>query len=66
MHESTRQKLLDTPAIDVNIKPERVNINSDGQLIVDWLENGQVHETVYDANWYYHNSNFKKKTHRQV
>lgn len=51
VHESTRQKLLDTPAIDVNIKPERVNINSDGQLIVDWLENGQVHETVYDANW---------------
>jgi hypothetical protein len=22
-------------------------------LIVDWLENGQAHETVYDANWYY-------------
>ena len=51
MHQSTKQKLLDTPAIDVNIRPERVNINSDGQLIIDWIENGQVHETVHDANW---------------
>lgn len=51
MHEATKQKLLDTPSIDVNIRPQSLNVNSNGQLVVDWIENGQLHETVYDANW---------------
>jgi len=50
--QATQQKLLDSPSIDVNIRPERLNVSSDGHLLIEWTEKGQTHKSLYDADWY--------------
>ncbi|KAI9552810.1 hypothetical protein GHT06_020690 [Daphnia sinensis] len=49
--KSTKQKLIDTPSLDVNIRPERLNVNKDGQLVVEWVEKGQSHSSIYEPEW---------------
>ncbi|KAF2358772.1 protein of unknown function DUF971 [Trinorchestia longiramus] len=50
MDSSTKQKLLDTPALDVNIRPKTVSINEEGWLQIVWNDK-EEHKTVFDPKW---------------
>ncbi|XP_046394006.1 gamma-butyrobetaine dioxygenase-like [Ischnura elegans] len=49
----TRQKLVDTPSLDVNTKPKSFYVNEKGQLIVTWMENEDEHISTFDSSWLY-------------
>uniref|UniRef100_T1IZY7 Gamma-butyrobetaine dioxygenase n=1 Tax=Strigamia maritima TaxID=126957 RepID=T1IZY7_STRMM len=54
IHPETRQKLLDSPLISASIKPKSLEVNSDGDLTIDWPENklgSDDHRSVYGAAW---------------
>ena len=52
MHQLTKQKLLDTPSIDINIQPHSLTIDENGRMIVEWKEkNDEIHRTVYNSDW---------------
>lgn len=53
VHEETRQKLLDTPSLDVGIKPKSLTVTDSGNLVISWQENGQDHISTYDYSWLY-------------
>uniref|UniRef100_A0A6A7FM21 Gamma-butyrobetaine dioxygenase-like n=1 Tax=Hirondellea gigas TaxID=1518452 RepID=A0A6A7FM21_9CRUS len=46
----TKQKLLDTPALDVNIRPKSVAISEAGNLKIVWDEPDQ-HESFFEPKW---------------
>ncbi|XP_042878598.1 gamma-butyrobetaine dioxygenase-like isoform X1 [Penaeus japonicus] len=49
---STKQKLVDTPNLDVNLKPLSLTINAEGMLQISWAEaDGQEHISIYDPAW---------------
>ncbi|KAK4316303.1 hypothetical protein Pmani_012523 [Petrolisthes manimaculis] len=48
---STKQKLVDTPALDVNIKPLSLTISENGMLEITWSEDGDIHKSEYDPVW---------------
>ena len=48
MDTSTKQKLVDTPILDVNLKPKILDVNRSGELEITWDDN---HVTKYDAEW---------------
>ncbi|CAG2053397.1 unnamed protein product [Timema podura] len=52
VHEETRQKLLDTPSLDVGVKPKSLNVTDQGNLVIRWLENGNDHISNFDSSWY--------------
>nr|CAD7460450.1 unnamed protein product [Timema tahoe] len=52
VHEETRQKLLDTPSLDVGAKPKSLNVTDQGNLVIRWLENGNDHISNFDSSWY--------------
>lgn len=49
--QSTKQKLVDTPLLDVNVRPESLFINSKGQLEIMWSEESGSHKSEYDPHW---------------
>ncbi|XP_076058751.1 gamma-butyrobetaine dioxygenase-like isoform X2 [Oratosquilla oratoria] len=51
---STKQKLVDTPSINVNIRPRSLCINEEGHLQVSWPEEGgREHHSVFEPEWLY-------------
>lgn len=50
-HHATKQKLIDSPSIDVNIQPQSLTINAEGKLVMEWPEGHGTHLTVYDPDW---------------
>lgn len=49
---STKQKLVDSPTLDVNVKPLSLTINTEGKLEITWREeNGAIHTSEYDPAW---------------
>ncbi|CAG0886700.1 unnamed protein product, partial [Darwinula stevensoni] len=50
LHPETRQKLLDTGSLDVNIRPSAMQVNEEGRLEVLWPDG---HRSVFDASWLY-------------
>lgn len=53
MDTVTRQKLLDTPALDMNIKPNSVRVTESGNLVISWRENGgQQHVSTFGSSWF--------------
>lgn len=47
---NTRQKLLDTPLLDVNITPKLKQVNEHGQLVIVWSDDTE-HVSVFDPHW---------------
>jgi len=55
---ATQQKLLDTPSLDVNIRPESVAVES-GSLRIEWPD----HVSTYTPEWLYkYGQSFMNKT----
>ncbi|KAA0191833.1 hypothetical protein HAZT_HAZT010520 [Hyalella azteca] len=50
MDPSSQQKLLNTPALDVNIRPKTVSINEAGSLEIVWNDD-ELHTSVFDPKW---------------
>ncbi|GAB6022827.1 hypothetical protein CHUAL_006923 [Chamberlinius hualienensis] len=48
VHPDTNQKTLDTPTLDVNIRPKQLTVLSSGELLVEWPGD---HRSIYGANW---------------
>ncbi|XP_045103370.1 gamma-butyrobetaine dioxygenase-like isoform X3 [Portunus trituberculatus] len=48
---STKQKLVDTTALDLNVKPESLIINSEGHLEIVWSDKSGSHKSEYGAEW---------------
>ncbi|XP_022242920.1 trimethyllysine dioxygenase, mitochondrial-like, partial [Limulus polyphemus] len=53
IHPDSKQKLVDTAELDVNISPKSFQVNEDGQLEVTWKENQKEHVSVYESHWLY-------------
>ncbi|GLH11188.1 MIP04111p [Gryllus bimaculatus] len=53
VHEETRQKMLDSPSLDVAIKPKSLTVTNNGNLVITWHENGQDHVSTFDSSWLY-------------
>ncbi|XP_043244182.1 gamma-butyrobetaine dioxygenase-like [Amphibalanus amphitrite] len=50
----TRQKLLDTPALDPKIKPKALQINDRGDLVITWQSHGgEEHVSTFTNDWLY-------------
>ncbi|XP_064480539.1 gamma-butyrobetaine dioxygenase-like isoform X2 [Ornithodoros turicata] len=54
VHPDSKQKLVDTAALDFNVRPQQMAVTPDGSLDIIWNE-GQ-HESVYDPIWLYKNA----------
>jgi len=50
-HSGTKQKLIDSPTIDVNIHPTSLNVDGEGNLVLDWSEHDGTHQTVHNPDW---------------
>ncbi|XP_064114241.1 gamma-butyrobetaine dioxygenase-like isoform X1 [Macrobrachium nipponense] len=49
---STKQKLVDSPTLDVHVKPLSLTINQLGRLEINWREvTGEIHTSEYDPAW---------------
>lgn len=55
IHPDSKQKLVDTAALDVNVKPQHMEITADGCLDIAWNETGGQHTSLYDPLWLYRN-----------
>ncbi|KAG0713455.1 Gamma-butyrobetaine dioxygenase [Chionoecetes opilio] len=55
---STKQRLVDPTLLDLNVKPESLIINSEGQLEITWAEKNGSHKSLYDSQWYVFRSQF--------
>lgn len=56
VHPETKQKLLDTPSLNVNLRPKSLTVTDDGQLLIEWPngDGGKAaskHRSVYDPYW---------------
>ncbi|KAG1673058.1 Gamma-butyrobetaine dioxygenase [Nymphon striatum] len=47
---STKQKIMDSPSLDVNIVPKVKQVNENGQLDIIWADD-EGHHSVYDSHW---------------
>ncbi|KAK8748261.1 hypothetical protein OTU49_016393 [Cherax quadricarinatus] len=50
---STKQKLVDSPSLDLNIKPLSLTMNDAGKLEIIWSEEDEAHKSEYDPVWLY-------------
>ncbi|KAG7170366.1 Gamma-butyrobetaine dioxygenase-like 3 [Homarus americanus] len=48
---TTKQKLVDSPVLNLNIKPRSLTINNAGKLEITWSEEGELHKSEYDPAW---------------
>lgn len=49
---STKQKVLDSPTLDVHVKPLSLTINNAGKMEIMWREtSGEIHTSQYDPAW---------------
>lgn len=52
IHPETLQKTLDTPSLDVNIRPKSLTIESTGHLSIEWPSSeSDVHHSRYSPEW---------------
>ncbi|KAK7072111.1 hypothetical protein SK128_005471 [Halocaridina rubra] len=50
----TKQKLVDSPALDLYVKPLSLTINANGALEIAWKEEGgDIHTSKYNPEWLY-------------
>ncbi|XP_013786586.1 uncharacterized protein LOC106470568 [Limulus polyphemus] len=50
---NSKQKLVDTAELDINISPTSFRVTENGQLELVWKENGDIHKSVYEPDWLY-------------
>lgn len=48
---NTKQKLIDTPSLNIEIQPQRMDVNAEGQLVIDWNEKEQSHQSIFEPEW---------------
>jgi len=62
MDPSTKQKLLDTTALDLNVKPKQMSVDDSGCLNVVW-EGADEHQSKYEPAWLFkYGQSFINKT----
>ncbi|MCL4116511.1 UNVERIFIED_CONTAM: hypothetical protein GTU68_031706, partial [Idotea baltica] len=53
IEQTTKQKIFDTPSLDVNVRPKSLVVNPEGQLEVQWADVEGVHLSKFDSSWLY-------------
>ncbi|KAG0413944.1 hypothetical protein HPB47_008897 [Ixodes persulcatus] len=53
IHPQSKQKLVDTAALDFNVRPVSMEASADGTLEVSWGDSKGTHNSSYDPLWLY-------------
>ncbi|EEC11928.1 hypothetical protein IscW_ISCW009715 [Ixodes scapularis] len=51
IHPQSKQKLVDTAALDFNVRPVSMEASADGTLEVSWGDSKGTHNSSYDPLW---------------
>ncbi|GIY21275.1 trimethyllysine dioxygenase, mitochondrial [Caerostris extrusa] len=64
IHSESKQKMVDTASLDLNIKPQSYHVTESGKLKIVWPDG---HISLYDADWLHkHGSGFELDSYDNV
>lgn len=56
IHPDSKQKLVDSVALDYNVRPVSMEVSPDGSLEVTWSDSTGTHQSSYEPLWLYRNA----------
>lgn len=56
IHPDSKQKLVDSVALDYNVRPVSMEVSADGNLEVTWGDSKGTHQSSYEPLWLYRNA----------
>ncbi|XP_042896174.1 gamma-butyrobetaine dioxygenase [Parasteatoda tepidariorum] len=67
VHPDSKQKMLDTVSLDINIKPKSYHLTEKGMLKIIWPDTEGDHVSLYDPTWLHkYGKGFELDSHESI